>query len=138
MKLFLKIVAFFFIPFVFIALILYINGITHVDFDDRYYRFFMLVNINFSKVQFAIPNIPKIEQFATNQWWALILNAFIWFVNGFFGFLNVIIQIVNYIIEFITYLGVIIYTLFTELPNLFRQSESSSSSSSGYNPFLII
>ena len=45
MKLLLKIIGWAMFGYLVIALVLYFSGVTHVDFDDRYYSFMIDVNL---------------------------------------------------------------------------------------------
>lgn len=137
MKLLLKIIGFSMFGFLVIALILYFNGVTHVDFDDRYYRFLLDVNIKLSDWKdFTIPQIPNLDGVEGGDVGGDILNVLITIANGFIWFFNLIISILDYVIELIKFIVALLVVLFEDLPKLMAQSSSSSSESVSILPIL--
>lgn len=122
MKLFLKIIGFSLVGLLIIALILALNGVEEVGFNDTYYKFFYSVSHDYDAWKLEIPRIPTIDKLEGGEWWALILNAFINFVNGLFGFLNVIIMILNYVIQLIQFIATFLASIFYRLPELLENS----------------
>lgn len=127
MRLFLKVIGFLMLGFLFIALILYINGVTHVDFDTRYYSFLLDVNKKLSDWSvISIPKIPDAPQYGPADIEGDTIRAFI---NGFMQFVNIIISFFNFIIMFINelitivkFVVALVVVLFEDLPAIFKPS----------------
>ena len=137
MKLLLKIIGFAMFCFLVIALILYFNGVTHVDFDDRYYRFLLDVNQKLSDWKdFTIPQIPSLDSYEGGDVGGNILNVLIGIANGFIWFFNLIISILDYVIDIIKFIVALLVVLFEDLPKFFVQSSSSSSETVSLLPII--
>lgn len=113
MKLFIKIISFFFVPMVIIALIMYLAGVKGpIQLDNTYYNFMQKVSIQSSEWNIAIPDIPKLKPFDNNEWYLIVLNALIGIYNLIATFLNVIISFLNVIISIFTNIASLIKLLF--------------------------
>lgn len=134
MRLFLKIIGVVMFGFLAIALVLYFNGVHHVDFDNRYYLFMLDANRKLSEWSwFKIPNIPDIS-FPTDvslqgEFLVAVLNFFNFIFGAIIGLQNFIINCLNFIIDLLKFIVAIITVLFEDLPALLKPSENVSSSS---------
>lgn len=117
--------------FLIIALILYFNGVYHVDFDNRYYAFLNDVNIKLSDWSvFKIPNIPEVPPLVSNpsDWADYLANGLSTFLNYIVSFLNFVIGLINTIIEVVKFIVALLVVLFEDLPAIFKPSENGGSS----------
>lgn len=95
----LKIISFFFLPFLMIALFLSSIGVQQVTLDNNFYGFIQQVNSRMSSWGDwgFIPTIPPIPTFATSGAdWFLVLNVLINLVNGLSSIINAIITFANF------------------------------------------
>lgn len=132
MRLFLRIIGFLMLGFLFIALILYINGVNHVDFDNRYYSFLLDVNKKLS--DWAVLEVPKIPEISMveeelkvgNVDFAGFVNGFYTFVNFIIGFLNFIVMLFNEILKLLKFIVAIIVVLVEDIPAIFKPSTQNT------------
>lgn len=133
MRLFLRIIGFLMIGFLFVALILYINGVNHVDFDTRYYSFLLDINKKLSQWSvLSIPKIPSIEMLSESdlnpgsEGFLEFVNGFFTFVNYIIGFLNFVIMLINEVLTILKFMVAIIVVLVEDIPAIFKPSTQNT------------
>lgn len=105
-----RIVAWFFFIMLLLALMLYLNGVTHVEFNYGYTNF--LRRIAYSYRDYEWIRIPSINELAyTTQDNTGILEVLQTIANSIIGFINLISTFVNFFLDIVFY----VFALFTTL-----------------------
>lgn len=138
---FYKIIGFFFLPLMLLALLLSLVGVQQISFDETYYNFMNSVAQTSASWSFEIPKIPSINMIDNQSWgdvvgsfdnvtdilsfFSAIGTFFTWFgqffvvlINGLISVLNILITIVNVLISLIQLILSFIYTIFDFRDNL--------------------
>lgn len=110
-----RIVGFFLIGFMFLALVLHFAGIEKVEFDASYYRFMSMVNERLSQWRFEIPSIPYIDipdtgnvifdtiwdvSFALPNAISMLVNSLVWGINYIIGLIQYVLTIISIVVDF--------------------------------------
>ena len=107
-----KIVTYFFLPCMVIALILSFVGVTKVDFGSQYMDFMRGVSMRLDSWSFEIPRIPDIPQIdSSSSGFLEAINVIVKILNGFVTVINVLIMVVNVAIKLIQFLLTLIYCI---------------------------
>ena len=112
-----KIVMFFIVPMLFIALILSMNGVSKVEFGDGYYAFIQRVARKYNDWKLSIPNIPTIPKNNNVDSWRII-TALIEFANAFIRVFNGLLTIINMVINALQFVLTLIMSLFLDIPRI--------------------
>lgn len=97
-----------------IALFLKLNGIDHIEFDDKYYNFMSSVLQNSTFFQFEIPNIPEIPEIGNG-----FVDALVGFLNGITSVINILSTILNVVIKMLSFFLGMFKTIIERLKDLF-------------------
>lgn len=105
-----KIVTYFFLPCMVLALLLSFVGVQKVEFGSQYMDFLRGVSIRLDSWSFAIPSIPSIKQISSEGGGLIqAINVIVSILNGFVTVINVLITIVNVVISLIQFILTLIY-----------------------------
>lgn len=105
-----KIITYFFLPCMIIALVLSFVGISKVEFGTQYMDFMRGVSMRLDSWSFQIPRIPDIPQIDSSSGGFLdAINVIVKILNGFVTVINVLILIVNVVIKLVQFLLTIVY-----------------------------
>lgn len=97
-----------------IALFLKLNGIDHIEFDEKYYNFMSSVLQNSSMFTFEIPDIPEIPSIGNG-----FIDAITGFLNGLTSVINILSTLVNVVIKVLSFFLGMFKTIIEQLKNLF-------------------
>lgn len=122
-----RIIGFFFLGCLIIAIPLAIAGITHVDIGGSFVAFLKQCDHDFMLVNgIEIPNIPDIPKPPNTGGWWDVLGALIDFANFIVLLINVVTSVANVIISLIKYIIIIIKNVFTFRDGLIQTGQRAS------------
>ena len=105
-----RIIAWFFFIMLLLALILYFNGITHVEFNNGYYNFIKALNYDFHNYEWI--RIPMLETLQTTTVdTSGILETLQTIANIFIEFINFISTICNFFLDLVFWIFSLVRTL---------------------------
>lgn len=113
-----KILAFFLLAMLLIAVFLKLNGVDNVGFDDTYYKFMQSVLQRTNAFSFAIPDIPLIPSLATVGGFWDIVNVLVTFANGIINLLNLLVTLLNVLLSVLQFIVGFVIEVINQLRNL--------------------
>lgn len=122
-----RIIGFFFLGCLIIAIPLAIAGIKHVDLGGSFMTLLRNCDYDFKMVSgIEIPNIPDIPKPPNTGGWWEVLGALIDFFNFIILLLNVVISVANVLIGLIKYIIILVKNIFTFRDTLISIGERSA------------
>lgn len=106
-----KICAFFFLPMLMLALVLYFNGVQSIAYGDTYYIFLKQLSYNLSRTDISIPTLSI--KVASNLTGIAILDSLLSLGNVIINFINFLIKVLNIFVGVGKFVWVFFKTLIT-------------------------
>ena len=105
-----RIIGWFLFIMLLLALVLYFNGITYVEFNGGYYNFLRGIAYEYTNyLWIRIPMLDMLQQTATDS--TGILEVLMSIANGLLSFINFLSTICNFFLDLVFYIFALIKVL---------------------------